>query len=295
MIANQSLWVVYGHHKCATGWITANIREMCFHLGLRHHIVHLPKHYAAYGDLGAFVRARSTDVLFYTNATLEQAHTLPPHRGLHVVRDPRDVLVSAYFSHLHSHPTEDWNALEPHRQALQSASKEEGLLLEMDFSRQQFDDMTAWNYDQEHILELQMETLTGSPVQEFARVADFFSWLDEREPVGVEGTLQVMQLRLNRLNQKGRRFMPGNVPMFPVPQRRLQTMPRSEMARIVRANSFENLSGGRSRGEENTRSHYRKGTPGDWKNHFTPAITQRFKERHGDLLLKLGYESDPHW
>jgi hypothetical protein len=293
----SSLRVFYGHHKCATGWITENIREMIFHLGQRHKIVHLPKHFAAYGTLDGLVAATRADMLFYTNATMEQARTLRPHRGFHVVRDPRDVLVSAYFSHLHSHPTDDWSVLATHRQRLQAVSKEEGLVAEMDFSRPQFESMMAWDYDQPHVLEMQMETLTADPLAGFTRVARFFGWLDDEAALGrgLTGLLRVGQLRLNRLNHRGRRFMPGSWPMFPVPKRRLETMPPRELARIVEDKSFRRLSGGRSKGQENVQSHYRKGVPGDWKNHFSAEHRRLFKRRHGDLLIRLGYEADHHW
>jgi len=40
---------------------------------------------------------------------------------------------------------------------------------------------------------------------------------------------------------------------------------------------------------------YRKGQPGNWREHFTPANKQRFKEQAGDLLVRLGYEQDDQW
>ena len=39
----------------------------------------------------------------------------------------------------------------------------------------------------------------------------------------------------------------------------------------------------------------RKGTVGDWRNHFTSAHIQRFKEGCGKFLIELGYEQDLHW
>lgn len=40
---------------------------------------------------------------------------------------------------------------------------------------------------------------------------------------------------------------------------------------------------------------YRKGRSGDWTPYFTPKAKQWFKEATGDLLIKLGYESDNNW
>jgi hypothetical protein len=59
--------------------------------------------------------------------------------------------------------------------------------------------------------------------------------------------------------------------------------------------SFEKLSKGRERGEEDPGSFYRKGISGDWKNYFTERDREIFKEAAGDLLIKLGYEKDLSW
>jgi lipopolysaccharide transport system ATP-binding protein len=58
---------------------------------------------------------------------------------------------------------------------------------------------------------------------------------------------------------------------------------------------FDHLSGGRPPGDEDTKSHFRKGVAGDWKNHFTDRVKAAFKERFGDLLIATGYERDHLW
>jgi hypothetical protein len=69
-----------------------------------------------------------------------------------------------------------------------------------------------------------------------------------------------------------------------------------EVARgCVEAASFEQLSGGRTQGEEASSSFYRKGIAGDWKNHFTEEDRRVFKEEAGELLIRLGYERDLDW
>ncbi len=64
---------------------------------------------------------------------------------------------------------------------------------------------------------------------------------------------------------------------------------------ILQLHSFEKLTGGRIRGQENPYHHYRKGVPGDWREYFSAANKRYFKERYGDLLVKLGYENDFNW
>src|SRR2546428_400305 len=67
---------------------------------------------------------------------------------------------------------------------------------------------------------------------------------------------------------------------------------RQRLEDVTARCSFEKLSGGRERGKEDVKSHYRKGVHGDWRNHFTPAITCRFKALLNNVLVMAGYEKD---
>ena len=62
---------------------------------------------------------------------------------------------------------------------------------------------------------------------------------------------------------------------------------------VVERHSFEAMSGGRSRGQQNEASFFRKGVSGDWRNHFTPELAQIFTDRIGDSLQGFGYEREP--
>ncbi len=57
----------------------------------------------------------------------------------------------------------------------------------------------------------------------------------------------------------------------------------------VDAASFEKLSKGRTPGEEDNRSFFRKGIANDWQNHMSAAQVERFNARSGGLLQELGY------
>ena len=59
--------------------------------------------------------------------------------------------------------------------------------------------------------------------------------------------------------------------------------------------SFEKLSKGRERGQEDSSSFFRKGVSGDWKNYFTERNKEIYKEEAGELLIRLGYEKDYSW
>src|ERR687890_277208 len=67
------------------------------------------------------------------------------------------------------------------------------------------------------------------------------------------------------------------------------------LQQAVGSASFEKLSKGRQRGQEDTSSFYRKGVAGDWNNYFTERDKEIYKEEAGDLLIRLGYERDLDW
>ena len=293
-MASRPLYVFYGHHKGATGWIDGVLRETCFHLGWRFRVVHRPVDWARSGSLRAYVEQERPDILAYTNADLEQAKTLPPHQAFHVVRDPRDVLVSAYFSHLGTHPTDNWPELEAHRAKLQTVSKEEGLMLEMEFSRPTFDEFAQWDYDQPHVLELKMEEVTAAPEASFTRIYDHFGMLDEKPRSTLAGFLDAGRRQINALNQRGRHKTPFGLPLQPL-RLPMRTLSRRGLDAVLERKSFRRMAGGRAKGQEDRTSHYRKGKAGDWQNHFTPALAACFAEEYGTLLVRLGYTADDRW
>src|SRR5690606_1363168 len=119
------LLAAFGHHKCATMWVHAIVGRVCLDLGLRHSVAFLPNSFG--GDLPAFLAKERTQFLMYGNADFEHVRRLDLGRirGFHYVRDPRDIVVSGYFSHRNTHSTEVWKSLIPYREKLQSVSKEE--------------------------------------------------------------------------------------------------------------------------------------------------------------------------
>ena len=267
------------------------MREYSFRMKNRFGIIHLPRNFEKYGSIGGYVDAHNLDFLVYSNADMDHVADFEFYRAFHVIRDPRDITVSAYYSHLSTHGL--YPEIAEHRKKLQALSKNEGLFAEIDFSAAEFRELEIWDYNQPNVMEIKMEVLTKDPEKHLSEIMDFMGYLDDESVSPSSGKL--LQIKLNRLSMKGRKFMPGNLPMFPVPTRRYGSVPRSVIGEVIDEFSFKKLSGGRRPGEENRKSHFRKGKAGDWANHFTEDHKAYFKDKFGDLLIQLGYEKDLNW
>lgn len=81
--------------------------------------------------------------------------------GVHVPRDPHTLLLSAYYSHLHSHPVGLLPGLESHRRRLEVLSLEWGLRQELEFyvTQQAIEAVLEWPYQHPRILDVPFEVL----------------------------------------------------------------------------------------------------------------------------------------
>ena len=72
-------------------------------------------------------------------------------------------------------------------------------------------------------------------------------------------------------------------------------VPPNAAEKLAERHAFSRYSSGRAPGQEDTQSHYRKGVQGDWRQHFTPRVTERFKELYNDVIVRTGYETASDW
>lgn len=177
MKSNKYLLAYFGHHKCATQYVNSIIRQVCRNIGLKFISVHNPQMFN--NNLRKYVDESDIDFIAYINANYCYAGLLNNYKGFHVVRDPMDIVVSAYFSHLYSHPTSEWPQLEEFRKNLKQLSKDDGLILEMSFRKNQFEQMYNWNYTLPIVLEIKMEVLTANPNNIFLEIFQFIGFKDE--------------------------------------------------------------------------------------------------------------------
>jgi hypothetical protein len=68
-------------------------------------------------------------------------------------------------------------------------------------------------------------------------------------------------------------------------------LPPAEVDALASRYSFERHSGGRARGVEDTRSHYRLGVPGQWRQVLPDAAIEQLHRATGGLAERLGYPS----
>lgn len=239
------------------------------------------------GDLAAYIAGKGIDFISYGNADIDVVRQLPEHRGFHIVRDPRDITVSAYFSHLNSHSTSEWPELIEYRKKLQSVSKDDGLLLEIENRATEFHQLESWDYNQENVLEVRFEDLVVYSYENLLQIFEHlgllderdFRWLDRAKILGME--LVDFAIR-NPTSRISRALKP-------------RSLSGAEILIIAWRNRFQARAAGRKVGEENRASHFRKGQPGDWRNHFNEEHKHRFQQLYPTLLTNLGYESSTSW
>ena len=166
---NDKEYIVYfGHHKCATTWIAKILREISKRAGLsiadNASAATLKQLKISDYNIICDRSAVKTDVDLFSNFN---------YHAFHVIRDPRDVIVSGYFSHKKTHPVDNWPRLIPHRIKLNCVSLEEGIKLEMDFSSGILQTMHDWDYNNPRVFETRFEKLTIDPLNEYIKIFTF--------------------------------------------------------------------------------------------------------------------------
>lgn len=158
------------HHKCGTHWFKRILSQIGNQYQLRWQE-------AVSGD-----SLPTSGVLFDQNSHLNPTDWAR-FRGSHMIRDPRDVVVSGYFYHLWT--AEAW-AHEPkaelggqtYQQHLKSLPIEAGLIAEIDKCKFVFNKMRNWNYRNPAIRELKYEAVFTDPDTQFRRLFKHYGFHD---------------------------------------------------------------------------------------------------------------------
>ena len=203
------------------------------------------------------------------NTIISDISALPKYFiGSHIVRDPRDLLISGYNYHKWS--PDNW-IVKPmsdelreqlkidsfkikkdttgytYQELINNVDKEMGLMIELNWRNFTYSHMMKWNYHHPNILELRYEEIFGQELQVFNKIFKHYGFNDKQIEEGLEC---VQQFTFDTKKKKG---------------------------------------------DVGSDRHVSKGVSGQWEEHFYPELKSVFKERYQDLLVKLGYEHDDKW
>lgn len=161
----QSTKIVHcAHHKVGTVWFRGILAQLAQECGLQFAV-------KREGN-----EKHDADIVFYPHAArFDPSLIVGSYVGSHMIRDPRDVVVSAYFYHLWT--TESW-AHEPradlagksYQEHLNGVPEHDGLLAEIGNSWLVIREMLSWDYRQPEFHEMRYENLLADEEREFERL-----------------------------------------------------------------------------------------------------------------------------
>jgi len=175
-----------------------------------------------------------------------------PHdfRAFFIMRDPRDLIISDYFSLKYSH-AEYHPYITEMRKKLNTLSEHDGIMERILNFTTYYETLRGW-----------LKSKEDSRIKIFC-FEDFF--INDQA-----GTLNQVLAHCQI------------------------DIPDNKTSRLLKKYSFRKLAG-RNQGDENSKSHYRKGISKDWCNYFSPEHKTAFKELTSELLIELGYEKTMDW
>jgi hypothetical protein len=171
--ATERCIVHVAHHKMGTTWLLGILGDAAHAHGLSFQ-VQAPSRVAATADVVFFQNIRE----FTENAPTR------PFRGSHMVRDPRDTIVSAYHYHLWT--DEQWANVpldtlggKTYREHLKSLPKDAGLHAEIERSKWLLDRLAAWDFDDPRFHVMRYELVLADEADEFRRLFASYGFHDD--------------------------------------------------------------------------------------------------------------------
>jgi hypothetical protein len=240
------------HHKVMTTYFTAVLRLLSFGVNRRYQRV-----FSDPPDPGA-------RLVLAAHGKLDLPALQPGYRGIHIMRDPRDMIVSGY--HYHKWTYEDWvhrpdGSGVSYQQKLNRAERHDGLFMEIDhfifFYRETLE---RWDVTDPDILEVSYEELM-SPRR--ARLyGDMFAHL------GFAGRDLDLGCDLMRLFEAGSRT-------------------GRNIGKVAGTRAGRGDAGGLAVVARN--NHLRSGRSGQWRDELAPEHLAYIERELGPVLRKFGY------
>ena len=226
--------VLLSHHKCASRFLSFYLQEYCRQTGLT--LFESPV-----GLAQPSARSHISHLYNAVYSTVTPSLSVP---AIHIIRNPLDIIVSAYWSHRNTHALTNWPRLQRQREILRGCGVDEGLYLTLAFLEQGdfYPDtpgplaaLRSWKFDDARVRTVRMEDM-----------------INDIDRVIGEPLTDIFGCKPDR------------------------TEPDSF--------TFEKLSNGRRPGEIDESSHYRSGLPGAWRSTLPEPIIVYVRSHYRELL-----------
>lgn len=261
---------IFSYHKVGTKLLAKIFKEICWDSGW------------SFTNLAGTVERipSDLDVAILLHSQIDLTSIQKPFKGIHLRRDPRDVLVSGYLYHQRTdeewctnsnfqisgeikypqvpfsqeHRTEDWKQsyLEnlgglSYQENLKKLNQNEGLLFELErYADWTISRMASWDYDNPNILEIKFEDMMQNMQSVSREILDFSGLTDSQIQLG------------------------------------MSVADREDISK----KTDEEIKRHKHISSKNTTK---------WKQYFDEDLKEAFLEKFGDVLIQLGYEKDNNW
>lgn len=239
--------------KTASQWFRSVFNDFIFYQysGLPAHCTKFPRHYSKIElpqDYDKTLpRKRVATPLYINYSDYLNIPKPEQYKTFFVTRDPRDIVVSFYFSTKYSHPS--MVHIIKMRRELQTLNMQEGL---------------------------KYATVALQKMGVFEAQKSWINTADHNHKI----------FRFEDLANNNYTFLRQLLSYLDV------EIPANKFDTLYHKHSFEHHAQGRTQGEEDINSHYRRGTPGDWENYFDRYVMNHFKDTTTNLVEILGYAEE---
>lgn len=230
--------------------------------------------------LGKSAEIPDADVVLFVHSLIDLSAITTPYVGAHIIRDPRDVIVSGYLYHKQckekwctntrfdlsqpvlfpnvpysqEHRSEEWKKQylvslgnKSYQQNLRERTESDGLLFELfHYGAWTIESMLRWDYNNPRVKEVRFEAIMSNFEETFKEMFVHFGFSDDQ----VAQALQIAAKEdLNRQTEKQLRANP----------------------------------------------HVSSRQTTKWHKYFKKIHKETFKRRFDDALVQLGYENSAQW
>lgn len=240
------------HHKTGTVWMHKVVTAMCKRFGITFHNQRRYMH----KNLDWLPETGRVIVVNWLSQFSDSLLSRPDVQIVHLIRDPRDVLISGLHYHLKNtnerflhKPREELGGktYQEHLRALPNLNAQ--FLFEMEQKHHRtMTEMTRWNYDRPNAVEWRYEDLIVDTE------CAMFTALMERFDLSHDEAAQARNI-----------FWDAS------------------------------LFGGLKSSDPSVSSHVRSAKTAQWRQSLPPDIAEVYCERYGDDLIHLGYAQDHDW